>query len=641
MMHPVDGLVVLVPLLVLLAVATRTRRHVRSVADFLAAGRCAGRYLLSNARGEATFGAISAVALFEMIYKAGFAITWWQMLQSPVVIVLGLLGYVVYRFRETRAMTLAQFFEQRYSRRFRVFAGLLTFASGVINYGIFPAVGARFFVYYLGLPPTLALGACAVPTFAVLMALFLSFALLLVLAGGQLTIMVSDCLEGLFSLLAYLVIILALLWLFPWEHIVTALGSAPPGQSRLNPFDTAQAQDFNLGYVLIAMATTIYAYNSWQGNAGFNCAAATPHEAKMANILGGWRTFTRSLLMVLLAVCAYTYLHHPAYAAGAAQVQAALQPIGNPQLQEQLRVPVALGVLLPVGIKGLFCAVMVFAMLATDCSYLHSWGSIFVQDVVLPFRRTPLAPAQHLRLLRLAIVGVALFAFVFSLLFRQTEYIFMFFAITAAIYAGGAGAVILGGLYWRRGTTAGAWGAMSVGALLAVGGIALRQLDPQFPLNGQVLSFLAMMSALAVYVLLSLWTCRAPFDLDRLLHRGAYAVAADAPARPAATLKARWLALIGIDAAFTRGDKAISLGLFAWTCTWTLVFLGGTLWNLWRPWPLSWWARYWHVAAVLVPLLLSLGTVTWFTLGGVRDLRRLFARLDALPRDAADNGQLR
>jgi len=41
-------------------------------------------------------------------------------------------------------MTLAQFFEVRYSKAFRLFTGGLAFLAGIANFGIIPAVGARF-----------------------------------------------------------------------------------------------------------------------------------------------------------------------------------------------------------------------------------------------------------------------------------------------------------------------------------------------------------------------------------------------------------------------------------------------------------------------------------------------------------------
>jgi len=152
---------------------------------------------------------------------------------------------------------------------------------------------------------------------------------------------------------------------------------------------------------------------------------------------------------------------------------------------------------------GLMCAAMLGAFISTNDTYLHSWGSMLIQDVILPFRKKPLTQTQHLRLLRLSIVMVAIFIFFFSLLFQQSEYIFLFFAITGAIFAGGSGAVIIGGLYWRRGTAAAAWAAMITGSSIAVGGIIIHQLTEDFPVNGQMFWALAMGGATLMWSVLA------------------------------------------------------------------------------------------------------------------------------------------
>src|SRR5258707_12691944 len=52
-MQLIDWLLVVIPLAVVFGFAVYTNRYVKSVADFLSAGRCAGRYLLANAKAEA------------------------------------------------------------------------------------------------------------------------------------------------------------------------------------------------------------------------------------------------------------------------------------------------------------------------------------------------------------------------------------------------------------------------------------------------------------------------------------------------------------------------------------------------------------------------------------------------------------
>ncbi len=146
LMHFLDWIIVIVPLICIFLITRATARYNRSVAGFLSAERCAGRYLICNARGEAGHGAISAVAVFQVIYTSGLTLNWWSQLSMTAGLFIALTGFVIYRYRETRVLTLAQFFEVRYSKRFRIFTGFIAFLSGVVNYGIFPG-SARGFLF--------------------------------------------------------------------------------------------------------------------------------------------------------------------------------------------------------------------------------------------------------------------------------------------------------------------------------------------------------------------------------------------------------------------------------------------------------------------------------------------------------------
>jgi SSS family solute:Na+ symporter len=629
MMSWIDWMIVLVPLVAVAFIAFRMQKYSSGVAEFMAGGRLAGRYLVCNARGEMGMAVVSTVAMFELFYEAGFTISWWQKLTVPLGLFVALTGYVIYRYRETRAMTLAQFFEIRYSKSFRLFAGMLVFASGLLNYGIFPAVSSRFFVYFCGLPQDLNI-------------------------AGIVTIPI----EGMLSLIMLMIVLTALMIIFDWSQIQQALSQAPPGKSMLNPFDIGSAKDFNIWYVLIGMMGSVYGVMAWQGSHAFNSCAKNAHEAKMGAILGTWRGVTKGVMISLLAICAVTYLKHPDFAAGAANIQEILNQISNPQIQTQMRMPLAINFMLPVAIKGMMCSIMLFGLLAGDSSYMHSWGSIFIQDIVLPFKKKLLSPEQHIRILRWAIVGVAVFGFFFSLLFRQTEYILMFFALTGAIFLGGAGSIIAGGLYWKKGTTAGAWAAMISGSGLAVSGIILQQcwktIQPwllqllpdsqflidspnKFPVNGQVMYFWTMVTSILLYIIVSLLTCRKDFNMEKMLHRGQYAIADD-QVNTINTKKNSWRSLIGIDQNFTRGDKAISISVFSWTMFWWVVFVIVTVWNLISPWSLNWWSVYWKYYAIIIPLVIGMVTTVWFVWGGVLDLKHLFKNLKVYKPDDNDDG---
>jgi len=657
-----DWLIVIIPSVVVLWAGLRTQRYVRGVSDFMAGGRLAGRYLIAVSEGVAAMGLIYAVAQFEFYYESGFAVEFWGAMGTPVWLLITIVGFVIYRFRETRAMTLAQFLEVRYSRNVRIFAGVLAAVSGIVNFGLFPAVAGRFFIYYCDLPPHVQLFGFAVPTFALAMASFLSVALLLVNIGGQLTIMVTDCVQGLFTYIMCLVVIAVAIYLFRWDQMSGALLDRPVGKSMLNPFDIGTIKDFNIWFVIIGILGGVYSTMAWQGNMGSKCSASSAHEAKMAGIIGAWRTGAITVMFTVLTICAYTYLHRPEFAEGAAQVNARLSQIDSPQIQMQMRVPVALSHMLPVGIKGMFLTVMLFLMLTTDVAYLHSWGSIVIQDVVLPFRRTPFTPKQHLRLLRTSIAGVAVFAFIFSLFFNQTTYIFMFFALTGSIYLGGAGAMIIGGLYWKKGTAAGAWAAMILGALVAILGFIgeqawqsihaqLLKWMPQsefllshaerFPINGQWIWFTAMASAVLSYVVISLITNRGDFNMDRMLHRGAYARDEQGNILPQVEPPPRtWRTFLGIDEKFTRGDKLMVWLVFSWSMGLFAVWGVVAIWNVLSPWPEKWWASYFWIRGIWVVLIVGAVTSVWFMIGGTRDLLRLFAKLRTHRVSTADDGRV-
>lgn len=656
-----DWLIVALFLLGLLWILLISSRYVKNTADFLVAGRCAGRYVLSISQGAAGLGVISVIATFERDYVTGFTSGWWGMMLTPLTLALGIFGWVYYRYRETRCLTMAQFFEKRYSRRFRVFCGMLAWLAGIINYGIFPAVTVRFFIYFCGFPRTFPLLGWHLETYPVLLAVVISTGVLFAILGGQITIMITDFVQGMFLNIALLVMMVFLYLSFNWDDIFQALHQynlANPNASMLNPIKTTRTEDFNIWYYMIAAFTSIYAARAWQGSSGYSGAALTPHEAKMSSIISSWRELIKAILFLFIPICCFTILNSPDLSPRFNEIaelsRSAIAAIDDPQLQKQFRVTVVFMHLLPTGMVGLFTAVMLAAMITTDNTYMHSWGSIFVQDVIVPLRRRSFTTRQHLWALRASIVFVGLFAFLFSYFFRQNQYILMFFAITGAIYIGGAGSVIIGGLYTKWGGIWGAWAAMLTGAGIALGGMAVQQLKsawfyPAGPtgkglLTGQQISFVAMLCSLLMYVSWS-WLqkkiCKTPdYNLDKLLHRGPYQ-RAQAESKLLSTVPISRLGrMLGITPEFTFWDRMMLYMKTLWIYGWFTVFLIFTLGELLIGFPDTVWWTLWKFKIQLY-FFIGIVTTVWFIWGGTIDIRNLFRRLAAdRSADDQDDGRV-
>ena len=594
-------------------------------------------------------------------------------------------GWVIYRFRQTKSLTLAQFFEKRYSRNFRIFAGIIAFVCGIINFGIFPAVGAQFFISYCGFPDHFI----GIPTFPLIMIFLISIALYFVYTGGQIAVIIADFFQGVFLIVVLFIITIFLYNKVEWTQVTDSLKNTPvklakeevqklqdedtfnllsdkekiekiekindkyQNSSLINPFKTSQVEDFNLTYFLIGLIGLFYGALSWQGQQAYNSSAKSAHEAKMASVLGDIRWKPQGLFIFLVPVLTYVFMNHPDFQSTADAVNVALKLLETETLKSQMRAPIVLSEILPVGLLGAFAALMLAAFISTHDTYLHSWASIFVQDVIMPLRKKPFEKDEHIKALRYSIFGVAIFIFVFSLVFDQNQEIALYFAVTFAIFAGGVGAVIIGGLYWDRGTTEGAWAAMTVGATIAVTGTIVPSVPDTWlsdtetlkglknfimtlrEINGIKYYALSMGFSSLSYIVVSLLTFKEKMNMDKLLNRGIYSIKEeikiiDENVKPI-------FKIIGIGKEFTIEDKITYLVSYIWNIFFTLVFVFGTIYNLSNSVSDESWMVYWKYQ-IYINVVFSFIIIIWFTIGGFVDIKKMFQSLGASERDHGDSG---
>jgi solute:Na+ symporter, SSS family len=350
-------------------------------------------------------------------------------------------------------------------------------------------------------------------------------------------------------------------------------------------------------------------------------------------------------------------------------------------LYSQMMMPVLLGSSFPPILMGLFALLMVMLLLSTDDSRIFNASSSIIQDLILPFRNSPVSTKEHLMLLKLCSVGVAIFFFIVSMFFAQLDYIIMFITIMSAVWLGSAGPIMVGGLYTRFGTTGGAWACLSVGSGIPILGllcqrnwadhvypwllkyeyvesvswilkIVSKPLNPyvvwemnpvKFPINSMEIYFISMCAGMLAYCLGSYLTQKELFNLDRMLHRGIYAAKnTPKPIKSKLSFKVILDKILGIDMNYTKGDKIIAWSVVWWVLIYNFIimFCGVVIWNAISPWTNDQWSLYFFIISVLSAIIVGIISTVWFVIGGVIDIKALFRDLANRVANPLDNGQV-
>ncbi|MBO5899755.1 MAG: sodium:panthothenate symporter, partial [Lentisphaeria bacterium] len=212
--------------------AIYSRKYVRGVADFLAAGRVAGRYVIAVGDVSAMLSVITIVALVEAKYQCGYAMSFWETIMLPISTIMSLSGFCVYRYRATRALSIGQFLEMRYSKSFRVVAATIRTIAEMLTNAIGPAIASNFFIYFLGLPHRIHICGINLPTFVLLTFILLCIALVVVWPGGRLSLIITDCFQSLMSYPVFLIIVLYVFLNLNWSvDILPVLSDRVAGES--------------------------------------------------------------------------------------------------------------------------------------------------------------------------------------------------------------------------------------------------------------------------------------------------------------------------------------------------------------------------------------------------------------------------
>lgn len=145
-----NSLIVIYAMAFVIWLSFYSKRYARDAVDYLATRRVAGRHVMTTGNLVGCLSAITPVVGAEQNYQAGFGMGFWGNLTTPIMIVMALTGYCIYRWRQTRCLSKWQFIEMRYgSRTFRLITTIISPLSKMVTNAIGPAIATYFSLHYL------------------------------------------------------------------------------------------------------------------------------------------------------------------------------------------------------------------------------------------------------------------------------------------------------------------------------------------------------------------------------------------------------------------------------------------------------------------------------------------------------------
>jgi len=449
-----DISVVLVYVLGMLLLGWYGMRRARTQEEFLVAGRNLGPALYMGTMAATVLGGAATVGTVRLGYLHGISGFWLCAALGVGILVLNL--FLAKPLLKLRIFTVTQILERRYTPMARQASAVIMFAYALM----------------IGVVSILAIG-------TVLQVLFgLSFWSAVLLGGG--VVVVYSSIGGMWSLtltdivqfaiktigLMFVLLPICLHRVGGWDQLVAQLPASAFSFTSIG-YDTI------VTYFLIYFFGILIGQDIWQRV----FTARSERVARVAGSLAGVYCVIYGLVGALIGMCAKVLLPDLANAnnAFASIVQSAL----------------------PDGIRGLVIAAALAAMMSTASAGLLAASTTLTEDL-LPKLRGGRASSLGLTRLLTLFTGLAMLGL--ALVVND-----VIGALTLAynLLVGGILIPMLGAIYWKRATTAGAIASMASGCAMAILFMFKDGLEANTPI------YYSLAVGLVSFVLVSLLTRRA------------------------------------------------------------------------------------------------------------------------------------
>ncbi|MDX1701717.1 MAG: hypothetical protein R3250_13910, partial [Melioribacteraceae bacterium] len=251
----VDVIIIIAYLILIFFSGTLVKKYIKGIDNFLVAGRSMGFHLGLLSLMCTEIGMITYVYYAELGFKAGLAAL--LVAFPPVVayLILGRTGFIIKPLLEMKISTIPEFFSKKYSKGVRLLIGVIMAIGGILNFGVFPGVEANFINIITGIPQDYLL---------ITMVVMLTLVLLYTVAGGMVSVIVTNYIQYILLSLGMIFITVYGLIYIGWDNIVNTV-STQIGEVGLNPFSPNIIEgSFGIGFIVWQVLLWIALLVGWQ-----------------------------------------------------------------------------------------------------------------------------------------------------------------------------------------------------------------------------------------------------------------------------------------------------------------------------------------------------------------------------------------
>ncbi len=522
-----DYAVIIIYLLGTIALGLHIGRRVKDGADFFLGGRRLPWWAIGMSLVATDIGGTDIIGVGGAAYTHGMAVANFEWIGCVPAMIVGAFVFIPFFYR-TKVYTVPEFLERRYNAGVRSILATCWLLFMACNLGIMLLASAKMMAGLFGWDPLFCILAtaalvgfytcvggleavvytdvvqCGVMIFGCLLILVLGIAkvggvgILLdrieqlesrqndsTVSNSTTAVTGSDLSEGQPD---------------PNAADEIVMSEASPGRTALIlPVDTETPFPWPGIYFGLAL---ILSPAYWIGNQAIvqrSLGARSEFEAKASYV---WGSLLKNLIPIIVAVPGLIAL------------------VLLPDLTDgDSAIPRLVGEVLPVGIRGLFVAAFIAALMSSVDSYLNSAATIVSHDLYKRFINPTVTSQQLLKIGRVTTLGLVLWAIAFAIvLSRMSEQsgLYTIFQTLMAFFQGPAFAILLAGVLWRRATGSAALVALICGICTSISLFALNQpavcstlgIQPLFRIQEPFLYFSiwAFLVTLGLLIVLSLLT---------------------------------------------------------------------------------------------------------------------------------------